>query len=485
MRVLLLNPPFHPRFSRSQRSPARTKSGNLYYPIWLGYATGVLEQAGHEVRLVDAPARGLSRYQTVRLAVDFRPQLLVLDTSTPSILNDLDVAQSLRTALPRPHTFLTAVGTHASALPTETLVQAPWLDGLARREYDYTLRDLAATLATGDDLRSVLGLSYWSSEEIVHNPPRPELTAAELDAIPFVSRIWQRHVHIPDYFYSITPHPQITIVTGRGCPYKCDFCVWPQVLTGHGYRRRSVENVIEEFLWIGHHLPGVHVFLEDDTLTVNKKRCHELAEGLLRAGSRVRFTANARADVDYETLLALKRAGLRMVCTGFESADNGILQTIEKRLRVEQARQFVEDAKRAGVLVHGCFMVGNPGETRQTLQQTLDFARQISPDSAQFFPLMVYPGTKAYDRAVAEGALVSRDWGRWLTTDGLHNTVIDRPELPAAELVAWCNYARRRFYLRPQYLGRKLWQGLRDRHEMRRNLMAARTLAGHLLRPRS
>lgn len=484
MRILLLNPPFHPRFSRSQRSPARTRSSNLYYPIWLGYATGVLEQAGHEVKLVDAPATKLNRDQTVKLVAGFAPHLLVIDTSTPSILNDLEVARALRTALPRPATFMVLVGTHASALPAETLVQAPWIDAVARREYDHTLRHLAAVLMAGDDLSTVLGLSYNAATDIVHNPARRELQTHDLDAIPHVSQVWQRHLHIPDYFYSITPHPQVTIVTGRGCPYKCDFCVWPQVLTGHGYRRRSIESVVDEFLWIDRNLPGVHVFLEDDTLTVNRTRCHELSDALLRVGSRVRFTANARADVDYSTLAALKRAGLRMVCTGFEAADDGILQAIDKRLTVETARQFVADARRAGVLVHGCFMVGNPGETRQTLQATLDFARATRPDSAQFFPLMVYPGTRAYDRAVTDGALATRDWGQWLTDDGLHNTVIDRPQLPSAELVAWCNYARRQFYLRPTYMTRKLWQSVRDAGEMSRNLRAGCSLAGHLVRRR-
>lgn len=482
MRVLLLNPPFHPRFSRSQRSPARTKSGNLYYPIWLGYATGVLEQAGHDVRLVDAPAAGLSREETVRLAAEFRPQLLILDTSTPSVLNDLEVAEALRAALPRPHTFIALVGTHASALPRETMAAAPYVDGVARREYDHTVRDVAAVLEGGGELSSVLGLSYREEDRIIENSLRPELKTPELDKMPHVTQIWRRHLNIRDYRYSITPYPQVTTVTGRGCPYRCDFCVWPQLLTGHGYRRRSIENVVDEFVWIGRNLPNVHVFIEDDTLTVNKKRCHELAEGLLGASSRVKFTANARADVDYETLAILKKAGLRMVCTGFESADNTILQNIEKRLEVNQAREFVECARRAGVLVHGCFMVGNPGETRRTLRQSLDFAMRINPDSAQFFPLMVYPGTKAYDRAAADGSLVSRDWGRWLTPDGLHNTVIDRPELPAHELVSWCDHARRRFYLRPRYVGRKLWQGIRDPDEMRRNVMAAGSLAGHLIR---
>jgi len=250
---------------------------------------------------------------------------------------------------------------------------------------------------------------------------------------------------------------------------------------GHQYRRRSIDNVVEEFRWIEKHLPGVHVFIEDDTLTVNRKRCHALAEGLLQAGSRVGFTANSRADVDLETLRILRKAGLRMLCTGFESADNQILAAMDKRLQVDHARQFAADAKQAGVLVHGCFIVGNPGETAGSLRRTLRFACELDPDSAQFFPLMVYPGTRAFDRAVKDGALVSNDWSQWLTDDGLHNTTIDRPGLPAPALLDWCSHARRRFYLRPRYLRRKLVQSLRDHDEMVRNLQSAHALTRHLL----
>ncbi len=477
MRVLVLNPPFHPRFSRSQRSPARTKSGNLYYPIWLGYATAMLEQEGHEVTLLDGPAEALALEHICRLAISLQPGLIITDTSTPSILSDLAVCRELRQAVPQAYQVL--VGTHASALPEETLRGAPWIDAVARREYDVTLCDLATRLP--GEVTEVAGLTHRVGDTIVAADDRQEMTGAELDAIPFVSSVWKRHVSISAYRYSITPHPQVTMVTGRGCPYKCDFCVWPQVLTGHQYRRRSVDNVVEEFLWIGRHLPGVHVFLEDDTLTVDRKRCHRLAEALLQAGNTVKFTANSRADVDLETLQILKASGLRMVCTGFESADDGILETVQKRLKVDQARKFAEDAKRAGVLVHACFMVGNPGETKATLRKTLKLAQQLNPDSAQFFPLMVYPGTRAYDRAVSDGTLVSRDWSHWLTAEGLHNTTVERPGLASSELVRWCDGARRRFYLRPRYLAKKLWQGAIDPAEMKRNLKAATELAGHLI----
>src|SRR5579884_735897 len=182
MRVLLLNPPFHPRFSRSQRSPARTKSGNLYYPIWLGYATAAVEQAGHTVRLIDAPAAGLSLVDVIALAGLFAPDLIAVDTSTPSIMNDLEVVDGLRAGLTRPRPFIVLTGTHASALPEETLRRAASVDAIARREFDHTLRDLASALESGLDLQGVTGLTVRQDGEIVATPDRQELKPADLDA---------------------------------------------------------------------------------------------------------------------------------------------------------------------------------------------------------------------------------------------------------------------------------------------------------------
>jgi radical SAM superfamily enzyme YgiQ (UPF0313 family) len=152
-----------------------------------------------------------------------------------------------------------------------------------------------------------------------------------------------------------------------------------------------------------------------------------------------------------------------------------------KGIRVERFYRFREDARRAGVLVHGCFMAGGPGETRESLAKTLRLAKSLDPDTAQFFPLMVYPGTKAYRWAQAHGYLSSKDYRRWLTDDGLHRTVLERPELSAEDLVAWCDQARRAFYLRPRYVARKAGQALRQPAEAGRILRAAWTFSRHLL----
>ncbi len=306
---------------------------------------------------------------------------------------------------------------------------------------------------------------------------------ADISELPHAAEVYRKHFfeHWTRYFYAITRHPVVTIVTGRGCPYKCTYCLFPQTLTGHGYRKRPIEAVVEEFQFIEREFPGVQeIFIEDDTLTVDRKRCRALAEGLIKAKTRIRYTANARCDVDLETLRLMRRSGLRLLCVGVESADQEILDNVKKQIRVDQIREFFTASKKADVLVHGCFMVGNPGETRESLERTLDFAKELSPDTAQFFPLMVYPGTAAYDWAAKEGLLETQDYDRWLTPEGLHRSVVERPNLPSEELRRFCDRARREFYLRPRYVAQKLRQIARDRHEARRTVKSFVTFAKYL-----
>lgn len=480
MNIYMLNPPFHHKYSRSQRSPAVIKSGVMYYPIWLAYATGVLEQNGFDVRLVDAPAAGRDLPDVLNQVEYLCPRLVVIDTSTPSIYNDIKVAEAIKSL--SPDAFILLVGPHVSALPEASLRVSPAIDGVARREYDYTVRDLAQTLDGGGDLSAILGLSYRDRNgSIVHNADRPFVQ--DLDDLPFVSQVYKRHLEVEDYFYSITRYPEAAIVTGRGCPYRCAYCVWPQTLTGHKYRKRSVTDVADEFEFIAQELSQVkEVFIEDDTLAVDENRAIRLAQELIRRDNRLSFTANSRPDVSYETLRWLKKAGLRLLCVGFESGDQDVLDGMRKGTRVEQFYAFRDAARRAGVLVHGCFMAGNPGETRKSLDATLDVAKRLEPDTAQFFPLMVYPGTKSYEWAKHNGYLNADNFAEWLTPDGFHRSTINLPGLSSEEIVKWCDYARRSFYLRPRYFLAKVKQIITHPGEAHRILRAAGAFIKYLFR---
>ena len=482
----MLNPPFLPKFSRESRSPAVAKSGTLYYPMWLAYATGYLEKAGHELLLIDAAATGLSVEEAVRKAMAFNPALAVLDTSTPSIYSDIETAQALKTALPS--LFVVLVGVHVSALPVETLGISPAVDAVAFGEYDATLVDLAGKFekhGRNDDLfRTVAGLAFHTSTgSAVKNAPRPYIE--NLDDIPYVSSVYRKHLDIAPYFYGHSRYPLMVLVTGRGCPFHCSYCVIPQTLMGHRYRKRSVASIVGEFKYIADNFPEVkEIMIEDDTLTADKKRCVEFSGALVSSGAaRIPWSANSRADVDYETLNAMKRAGCRLLCVGFESGEQAILDNIQKQLTLETIKKFMAAAKRAGILVHGCFMVGNRGETRETLEKTLAFAKELSPDTAQFFPIMVYPGTSDFDYFSGKGWITTTDFRKWLTKEGLHSSAVSRPDLSNETLVAFCDRARREFYLRPQYLFSKFVQVLTHPSEAKRIFKAALTLFKYLFSP--
>lgn len=478
MKILLLNPPFKGKFSRSSRSPAVTKSGTIYYPIWLAYATGVLEKEGFEVKLVDAPAGDLEEGEVMELAKTFEPDMLVLDTSTPSINNDLRIATKLKKLIP--NTFLIAVGTHATVLSKKILTENFRIDAIARKEYEYTLRELVHTLNNGDELRAVQGISYRDHSRVVQNPDRHCIE--ELDELPFVSSVYKKHLNIKDYFYSALLYPEVTIISGRGCPYRCFFCLYPQTMHGRKYRLRSAQNVVDELEYISTELPEVNeVIFEDDTFTANRKRVREIADLILERGLKIVWSVNCRADLDLETMHKMKQAGCRILIAGYESGSQTILDNMRKGIKISQMLDFAKNAKKTGLLVHGCFMVGNPGETGETLVETLKLAKKLNADTAQFFPLMVYPGTEAYAWAKENRFLDTENFSEWLTEDGLHNCVVSTPHLSSQELVRFCDYARRSYYLRLSYILMKLKQILFDFEEARRTFKSLLVFYKHLL----
>ncbi len=490
MRVLFLNPPFHPRFSREQRSPAVTKSGTLYYPKWLATAAGVALQHGHPVDLLDSPAAGCTVQGVIDRIRAKNIEAVVCDTSTPSIVNDVKVIEALVSAEPALHVLM--VGRHVSSLPAETLASSAALEAVAIREYEYTVRDWLEAKACGADLSAVDGLVWRKAVtgEIITNRPRPAIE--NLDELPFVTEVYRRYLRTSDYFYGHSLWPLVVFDTSRGCPYHCSFCVYPQTFSGHKMRYRSVNNVADEFEFIAREMPEIKtIMLEDDTFIISRPRTLELANELIRRGNKIPFDSNCRADIgaDREFLSTLHKAGARLFCVGFESGDVDVIHGMKKNnddrrdaKYHQEAFRFVQRCREAGVMVHGCFMVGNLNETPASMEKTLKFAKKLRPDTAQFFPIMVYPGTTAYQEAKNRGYIQIENWDAWLTKDGLHNSIVTLPNITHEQLVSFCDRARRSFYLSPSYLLYKLKQSLKDRREFQRNVKGFLTLSKYLVR---
>ncbi|NOQ21333.1 MAG: radical SAM protein [Candidatus Aegiribacteria sp.] len=481
MKAAVVNPPFmNGRFSRTSRSPAINKSGTLYWPFWLAHGAGSLEGAGHEVLFLDCPAEDINERTMLQRLVQFDPELTVMDTSTPSIYSDLRIASMIKKYLP--HTFVLLVGTHVSALPVQCLKLAPSVNGIAVGEYDATLVEVAEILDGGGDLSGVPGLCLNINGELVDTGPGKMID--DLDSLPFLADVYNRHLNPENYFFAAARFPSVMTITSRGCPYKCSFCVWPQVMHRESYRVRSAEHVAEEFGLFQEYFPGIQeIVIEDDTFSIDSRRVEEVSEVLIRNGNRIPWTANVRANLSLAAMRKMKAAGCRLIIVGYESGSQEILNAVSKGTTVEQNMEFAERAGKAGLLVHGCFMAGNPGETAETLEQTFQMSLKLAPDTAQFFPIMAYPGTRLYDRYMTEGKLRTGNYDRWVTEEGLHNCVVDLPGLPSETLVEWCDFARKRFYLRPGYLLYKSVQSLRHPFtEGRRTLRAFGTFRKHLFR---
>lgn len=479
MKIAMLNPPFFDKYSRSSRSPAVTKSGTIYFPLWLSYATGVLETFGHEIKLIDAPAKCYTQEETLRLLDDFAPELIVMDTSTGSINSDMTFAGLIRDKIPSAKICM--VGTHASACVEEIIRPDSLIDFIARGEYDYTLPEIADVIEGKKDVETVKGIAYLSADGVVNNEEREFIH--DLDALPFVSEVYFKHLDIHDYFYAHVGYPTVSIFSSRGCPSKCFYCMYSQVMFGKRYRKRSAKNLYEECAYIEKTFPEIkEILIDDDNFSVDQENVQEFCRLMIESKCRLKWVVQCRVTLSYETMLIMKKAGCKLVVVGFESGSQKVLDGMKKGITLEQSLRFNEDAKKAGIRVHGCFMVGNPNETKETMEETLAFSKKLKLDTVQFFPLIVYPGTEAYIWAKQNNFIAAQDYDEWLTTDGMHNCVISTPEVSREELVRFCDYARKKFYLRPKYIFYKLGQCLTSKEDLVKTAKAFGTFRKYLFK---
>lgn len=487
MKTIFVNPPFkaeYGKFARENRSAAITRSGTLYYPLWLIYAAAVCEKDGFDVEFLDAPATPLNEQESLDWIAErggSEAKLFVLDTSTPSIYSDIAFGDRLKELYP--DAFVMLVGTHPSALPEETIKNCKRVDALARHEFDYIVRDVARAIRDDENPLSVRGLTYRSQDgEAISNEDYPYIT--DMDEIPFASEFVKKHLNHRDYFFAASAYPEIQIFTGRGCPARCAFCVYPQTMHGHGYRVRSVENVIEEIEYIRDNFPDVkEIVIEDDTFTINKKRTMAFCDEMISRGlnKRFRWLCNARVNLDYETMKRMKEAGCKLLIPGIESGSQEILKNIHKGITLDQVRRYIAAAKKAGLAVHACYMVGNKGETKETMQKTLDLALELNTDTAQFYPLLPFPGTEEW-RWYKEAGYIKGDYSDYVKEDGTINSLVELPGLSSQEMVEFCDAARKKYYWRPRYIMHRLVAGLKDPEDLKRSLKAFKSIKSFLFK---
>ncbi|MGH9826927.1 MAG: hopanoid biosynthesis associated radical SAM protein HpnJ, partial [Blastocatellia bacterium] len=392
MKTLLLNPPSFEGFDggAGSRWPATREIESYWYPVWLGYPAAMIKES----RLLDAPAHGVSAEETVRISTDY--EFVVLFTSTPGFVKDIKIAEMMKAA--NPSVKIAFVGPHVSTLPEQSLMASEAIDFVSDKEFDYTVTEFA----DGKPLDQIKGISYRKDGHVVRTERRPQIQ--DLDSLPWVTPIYKRDLEIERYNVPFLLHPYVSFYTTRGCPALCTFCLWPQTFDGHPWRQRSVDDVANEVKHALGLFPNIEeIFFDDDTYTIRKSRVLALCEKF----KPLKFTwsCTSRVHVDLETLKAMRAAGCRLFIVGFESADPQILKNIKKGATVQQAREFMKNCKKAGIVVHGDYIIGLPGETPETIEQTVKFAQELDCETIQVSIAHAYPGTELYNQGMAQGYL--------------------------------------------------------------------------------
>src|SRR5919197_2576760 len=459
LKTLFLNPPSFQNFDggASSRWPAPREIESYWYPVWLAYPAGKLEGS----RLLDASPHHVSWEQTVEISKNY--EFVVLFTSTPGFAGDCKLAEAMKGA--NPAVKVAFVGPHVTVLPEAALRDCPAIDFVVRREFDYA----TVEFAQGRPLSEILGISYRQNGRIVHNPDRPPV--ADLDTLPDVIDVYYRDLDVRRYNVPFLLHPFVSLYTTRGCPAQCTFCLWPQTLSGHPWRKRSSHAVTREMAKARDYWPYVkEFFFDDDTFNINKARTIELCEKLKPL--KLTWSCTSRVTTDYETLKAMRDAGCRLLIVGYESGNPQILKNIKKGATVKRALDFTRDCHRLGLVIHGDFILGLPGEKRDTIRQTINFAKPLRLWTIQVSLAHAYPGTELYDFAKRNGFIVNEQ--EMLDEGGPQLAHIEYPGLPREEVLEAVHRFYDEYYFRPKAVYRIVRKALFNSAERKRLYKEAR-----------
>ena len=457
MRTLFLQAPSFDGFDggAGARYQMRREVQSFWYPTWLAQPAALVNGS----KLIDAPPHRM-KFKDVAPQATSR-DLVVLHTSTPSFSADVKVAEALKAL--KPTLKIGMIGAKVAVEPEASLKASRAIDFVARNEFDFTIKEVAE----GRDFDRVAGLSWRNANDVVvHNVDRAVLE--DMDALPFVTPVYKRDLVIENYFGGYLKHPYISFYTGRGCKSRCTFCLWPQTIGGHKYRTRSVGNVIEELTWAQKAFPQVkEFFFDDDTLTDNLPRVEALAREIGKLG--IVWSCNAKANVPRSTLKVLKDNGLRLLLVGYESGNQKILHNIKKGMRLDVAKRFAKDCRELGIITHGTFILGLPGETKETIEETIRFAVEINPHTIQVSLAAPYPGTVLHKQALENHWLVDES-ADLLTERGTQVASLSYPHLSHTEIFQSVNDFYKRFYFRAPKIAAIANEMIRSPEVLRRRL---------------
>jgi len=454
VRVCLTNPPWEVDGARGIRAGCRVPntigSGQhtfIPFPYTLAYATSKLASEGVEVRIVDAIGEELDADAFRQRVAEFEPDLVVVEMATQSHDVDLAFAAQMRE---QTGARIVVCGSHPTALPEEILEHA-CVDFVMLGEYEQTLSDLVRALTNAGTADGVSGLAWRKMDGTPCIGSRRE-PIPDLDDLP-----WPHRETLPLHNYRVGgfPGPVLYMYASRGCPYLCNFCVWPQWFGSGVYRVRSPRAVVDEIedaqrRWG----PFRSIYFDDDTFNIGKPRMLEMADEFERRGIDIPWGCNARPDrFDEEMMRRLAEVGLFTIRIGVESGDPEVLKRIHKNLDLDSVGRCIALAQRYGVKCHVTFTVGLSGESWDSVKRSVAFARSIRPDSVAFTVTTPFPGTAYWDEVVRKGHLTTRDWNRF---NVVSNSVVRTETMTPEEIVEAEKYLMRKVYYSPRYVWRRL-----------------------------
>ena len=450
LKTLLLNPPSFEKFDggASSRWPAVREIESYWYPVWLTYPAGLLEGS----RLLDAPPHHVSADETIEIAKGYG--FLVLFTSTVGWAGDHALAQAVKKA--NPTIKITFVGPPVTTDPDRALNECSAIDFVCRREFDFSVVEFA----NYKPMNEILGISYRGEDNtILHNPDRPQVEKLDKPDMPWATEIYARDMDVTKYNVPFLLHPYVSLYSTRGCPAQCTFCLWPQTLSGHAWRKRSTDDVAAEMANAKKLFPHVkEFFFDDDTFNIQKERTIELCAKLKPLG--LTWSCTSRVTTHRDTLKAMKNAGCRLLIVGFESGDPQILKNIKKGATVERAREFVKDCHDLGLIIHADFILGLPGETKQSIRNTIDFAKSLDCETIQVSIAHAFPGTEFYEFAEKNGYITNQK----MEDDSGHQMAhIEYPGLPVEYVMEMVHRFYDEYYFRPKAAFRVVWKAVVNR----------------------
>ncbi|MCK4916630.1 MAG: radical SAM protein [Candidatus Omnitrophica bacterium] len=433
IKVLLLNLPWQRNSSWGVRAGSRwphirdiNEGEYLPFPFFLAYAASLLQKNNINSFIIDAIADKVEENKLFEKIKSINPEHIIIETSVPSFHNDLRITKIISEM----GFSIILCGPNFEIYKPEFLKKHEFINYVLYGEYECSLLELLNFLEKGKNLSNVKGLIYRDRESVVKNLKREPF---DINILP-----WPHRETLPMNKYLDAPGEMLTpcaqIIASRGCPFKCQFCLWPQVVyQGNHYRAREIKDVVDEMEYLVKEKGFKSVYFDDDTFNIGKKRMLDFCGEIKNRGlNKIQWAIMARPDLmDEEILTAMKESGLWAIKYGVESSDQGLVDNIEKGMNLQKAKKMIQFTKMLGIKTHLTFTFGIPGETKQTIQKTIDFVRKIDPFSVQFSIMTPFPGTKSYDIFDEKGLFVIKDFSAY---DGHFKSVISTVNLTATDL---------------------------------------------------